>query len=343
MTSRTVLVLPGDGPGATFVRKATELMSLLAPDLEILEAQFGRTTWEYTNEVLPPETEDAIAEVSTIFCGTCDVASIGKKDPVRTIINYNNLSVRAVEYVGLPRVCPGGIDACVVSPVHAVTRQFKEMDTLDGVDSTYFTVADDAELFYRHCIELAKRRGRDRIRHVASPEIFPHAARMSRSVFHDVMAEFDLEFESIDTTTGLETLASRPMDAGMLIGGPVAALSLRGAACGISGGIGLMADTFIGDDLALYMPCIDCPEPRRNNPTSTFLAASNILLDLGYREECKAIRDAVWRAYKTREGIKRANNLFDRFPDDFITSVIAFINHEDEIVEYLDEDIDFES
>ena len=336
MSQKTILTLPGDGPGASFVRRAAELMGLLVPDLEILEAQYGRTSWEYTNEVLPPETEDAIADVDCVLCGPCDVSSIGKRDPVRTIITYNNLTVRAVEYIGLPRLCPGGLDACVVSPVHSVTRQFKEMDSLDGVDSTYFTVADDAGDFFRHCVDLARRRGRTRIRHVATSEIFPHASKMSRSVFKEVMRDYDVEYDDVNLTTAMEILTTKPVDAGMFVGGPVACLPIRGAACGISGGEGLMADTFIGNDLALYMPCIENPEAHRNNPTATILAASNLLLDLGYRDECRILRDAVRRAYMDRTSIKKSNNAFDRQPDELFSSVIGHVNMEDEPEDYFE-------
>ena len=148
MAAKKILLLPGDEPGSQMMDIAMSVMDLLFPGLEFLRADIGRTAWEHTNEVLPPDTEDAIAESDVILCGPVDVSKLGLKDPVETIILYNNLYIQATEFIRLNYISSRELDACIMTPVQMVTRQINELESLDGVESTYSTLAEDTERFF---------------------------------------------------------------------------------------------------------------------------------------------------------------------------------------------------
>jgi len=300
MSQKPILMIPGDGIGATFVEKAAELMTLLVPDLQFVRADFGRTSWEYTNEVLPPETEDSIADADHVLCGTAEMEGLQKNDPVDTIVRYNNLFLRAVEYVPLGRLCPKGIDACIVSPVQRVTRQCNEMDSLDGIESTIETVSDDETRFYTACAALVRTRGRSSVTLAVNREVFPHASKMSTHIFGECIKGTGLNRTIMSLTEAAAALAQNPTEMGMVVGDPIVGSALRGEAAGISGGTGLMPETLVGEGLSIYTPPLHAVTDRRDNPTSTYLAASNLLLDIGYIEACMNLRAAIQEAYRAK-------------------------------------------
>jgi len=301
MSQKPILMIPGDGEnGPAFIEKAAELMGLLVPDIQFTRADFGRTSWEYTNEVLPPETEDAIAEADHVLCGQADVKDLQKNDPVDTIIRYNNLFLRAVEYIPLGRLCPKGIDACIVSSVQRVTRQCNELDSLDGIESTIDTVSEDESRFYTACADLARTRGRTSMTLAVNRDVFPHASKMSDNIYEESLKGTGYTKRVLTLTEAASNLAQNPTEAGMIVGDPIVASALRGEAAGLSGGMGIMPETLIGEGLRMYIPPMHMPAERADNPTSVYLAASNLLLDLGYIDACMNLRAAIQEAYRNR-------------------------------------------
>lgn len=300
MAGKKVLLLPGDDPGTEMMDIAMSVMDLLVPDLEFLHADIGRTAWEYTNEVLPPDTEDAIAEADVILCGPVDVRDLGKKDPVDTIILYNNLYMQATEFIRLKYISSRELDTCIVTPVESVTRQISELESLDGVDATYSTVAEDTQRFFRKCIDLARIRGKSEMTHVSPSDIMPHSARFSESVFRECMSDCSIIPHTMNYSEAAEALANKPISLGMMVGGGIVGNGLRGIAYGLSNCRGLTGDAYIGDNLSLYTIGRDIPANRRNNPTATLHSVACLLSDLGYVLEGKTLVAGIKDLYAER-------------------------------------------
>ena len=301
MAAKKVLLLPGDEPGPEMMDIAMSVMDLLVPGLEFLHADIGRSAWEYTNEVLPADTEDAIAESDVILCGPVDVSDLGKKDPVDTIILYNNLYMQATEFIRLNYISSRELDTCIVTPVQKVTRQINELESLDGVESTYSTIAEDTERFFHRCISLAKTRGKSDLTHVSPSDIMPHSARFSESVFDECISGSGIVPHTVTYSEAAEALANKPIDAGMMAGGGIVGAGLRGIAYGLSNCRGLIGDAYIGDKLSLYTVGSNIPENRRNNPTATLHAAACLLTDMGYIIEGKTLIAGIKEMYHERK------------------------------------------
>ena len=300
MGSKNVLFLPGDEPGPEIMNIVESVLGLLVPELTFTHADYGRAAWEYTNEVLPPDTEDAIAEADVVICGPADVTGIGKKDPLETIILYNNLYLQATEFTKLSWISSREISACIVSPVPEVTRQINELESLDGVDSTYSTVAEDTERFFRMSIRLARMRERYQITHVVPSEIMPHSSRFTEYLFKETLKNYNVNAAVMDCTEATELLASKPAEAGMMVGGNLVADALRGEAYGISNGRGLTGDLFIGNNLSVYSIGRNIPDHRRNNPTAALLSAAYMLMDTGNVVEGKTLVAGIKELYHDR-------------------------------------------
>ena len=297
MGSKNVLFLPGDEPGPEIMNIVESVLGLMVPELTFSHADYGRAAWEYTNEVLPPDTEDAIAEADVVFCSPSDVSNIGKKDPLDTIILYNNLYLRATEFTKLSYICSREVNACVVAPVAEVIRQINELESLDGVDSTYSTVAEDTERFFRMGFRLARMREKNRITHVVPSEIMPHSSRFSEYLFKETAKSYGLPSSVMTCSEAAELLASKPAEAGLMIGGNIVSTALRGEAFGISNSRGLTGDLYMGNNLSVYSIGRDIPEHRRNNPTAALLSAANMLMDTGYVFEGKTLVAGIKELY----------------------------------------------
>lgn len=169
--SLRVLILPGDGPSRDNTEYARDTISLLVPDAEFETAEYGRSAWDLTNDILPADTEDAISDSDTVLAGRTDVASLGRKDPLFQIIRRNSLNVRVVSFCGLWSTKP--IDMCLISPHLNDLGRFSELDSLDGVEAHRYTSGEDMKHLFSIAASTAVTRGYKSLTHVTEQEIQP--------------------------------------------------------------------------------------------------------------------------------------------------------------------------
>lgn len=290
-----ILLIPGDGPEREFVLRAGDLISRLVPSLTVETAEFGRASWELTNEVLPLETEDSVMSAETIFCGRADVGGLGKKDPLETIVMYNDLFARMTQVVSLFK-SQKYTNMSVTSPILSATRQIREVDSLYGADSILTSSTDDTVRLMKRCTETARARGITNVVCATCGEYFPKSARIWDDAFRETVPD-DVSCEILPSGTVAERIVSKPGGSTLIIGEVPAIAPIRGVACGLIGAAGLMPDTLMGDGLSVYCPALDASEQRRNNPTSVYLSAANLLIDNGFTIKGSRLVEAVREMY----------------------------------------------
>ena len=71
-------------------------------------------------------------------------------------------------------------------------------------------------------------------------------------MFAEVAGDGDIPAETVSMSEACMALASKPSEAGALVGSDSSAIALYGEACGLLGATGLMGSTFAGKDAQLY-------------------------------------------------------------------------------------------
>ena len=294
---KNILIIPGDGPEREFITRAGNLLTRFIPPQYIRHAEFGRASWELTNEVYPAETEDAVMETDIILCGRADVKDLGKKNPVDTIIAYSNLYARITQFSPLIKSHKIA-NLSVATPILSSTHQVHEVDTYYGTESTFTTSSDDMSRITEKCIELCRGRDATTAICVSSREFFPKGAKVSESAFKSVIPS-DFTAHCMTSTEAAEYLFQKQIGNGghIIIGDVPATAAVRGIAYGLTGGAGLMPETLVGDNLSVHCPSLDTTPDRMRNPTSVYLALANILIDIGRKTEGKRIRDSLREVY----------------------------------------------
>lgn len=211
-----ILVLPGDGPSRESIQYALDTIDLLVPGFDYDTAEYGHTAWEDCNDILPPDTEDAIAEADTVLCGNVNTGSLRKKDPLDTILAHNGLQVRAMSFTGLWSTKP--IDACIISPHLTSVGRFRELDGLEGVDAHNYTSRDDLEHLFKMAEGIVVRRGYPKLTLVVESEMLPITSEKMRDLFRPSDG-LGSATDVVSLPKAAMALASRPAEAGAFVTG----------------------------------------------------------------------------------------------------------------------------
>lgn len=166
-----ILALPGDGPSRDSIQYALDTIGLLVPNVESETAEYGHYSWDERNDILPPDTEDAIANADTVLCGNVRIGALNKKDPLDSILVRNGLQVRVISFSGLWSTKP--IEACTISPQLTSVGKFRELEGLDGVEAHHYTSRDDIQHLLRMAVDVVKKRGYSKLTLVTDTEMFP--------------------------------------------------------------------------------------------------------------------------------------------------------------------------
>jgi 3-isopropylmalate dehydrogenase len=241
-----VACLPGDGIGPEVMTAAKEVLSVLAPDLELDEHPFGGGAILAGGTPLPDETLAACRAADAVLLGAVGLPQFDGAD-VRPEQGLIGLRKALDVYANLRPARDGPIDLLVVRELVGGLYYGAKGTREDG------TVFDTCEYhpsqvgrIARRAFEIARVRRR-RVSSVDKANVL-ETSRMWRRVVTEVGADYaDVELEHVLVDTAAMQLIQAPERFDVLLTENTFGDILSDEASAITGGLGLAASASLGD------------------------------------------------------------------------------------------------
>ena len=297
MTGKTISILQGDDPEV--ISAAESVISAVAPDINLVHGEIGRTAYEHSGSVFPSETADLIVNSDSVLCGRTDLAGLRERDPIFMIKKQMNLFTEVNEYYPLrKKMGCEGIDLVTISPVMDMIMDIRELESLDGVTTDGFISSESIGSVFEEAVRICEARRRKNVTFITDSYVFPTAARMSTERFRKCFAATEFSTEELSTEDVTCRLTLDPSSIEAVITGTVATPSMCGQAAGMIGGTGLMPHAYVGKTLGIYTPSNCFNSARKENPTSAVLSAALMLLNMGRERSYDLIKKSVREMYR---------------------------------------------
>ena len=298
-----ICVIPGDGVGREVIPHAAEAVSILSPDLEMLECSAGLEVWKETGEFLPEETVVAAEEADAILFGaiTSPPADVNYTSPLLWMRGHFDLyaNVRPV------RSFTGSFDVTIIR--ENSEGLYSGIERIDG--GRYITervlTEKGMERIIRFAIDYSKERGL-RLTAAHKANVLRKSDAAFRDIFFKMTERTGIEANDIFIDAAAHDLVMRPEDFDVIVTLNMYGDILSDLAAALIGGLGLAPSANIGEEKALFEPvhgsAPDIAGKGIANPTAAFLSAAMMLEYLGRKEEGDRLRGAVASVIKNGYG-----------------------------------------
>jgi 3-isopropylmalate dehydrogenase len=296
-----IACLPGDGIGAEVTAAARDVLSVLAPELELEEHLFGGAAILSSGTPLPDETLTACLESDAVLLGAVglprfDAAAVR---PEQGLIGLR----RALDvYANLRPARKGAIDLVVVRELVG-GLYYGPKGTRD--DGTVFDTLEyhpsQVERIARRAFALAGSRRR-LVTSVDKANVL-ETSRMWRRVVDEVAVDYpDVKLEHMLVDTAAMQLVTAPERFDVILTENTFGDILSDEAGAVTGGLGLAASASLGDDgPGIFEPvhgsAPDIAGRGTANPAAMLRSAALMLEQgLGRSEEARQLSAAIDRA-----------------------------------------------
>lgn len=289
-----ICVIPGDGVGREVIPHAAEAVSILSPELKLVECSAGLEVWRETGEFLPEETVVAAEEADAILFGaiTSPPADVDYTSPLLWMRRHFDLyaNVRPAR--------------SFTSPFDVIIIRENSEGLYSGIerieDGRYTTervlTEKGMKRIIRFAIDYSKER-RLRLTAAHKANVLRKSDAAFRDMFLKITEEAGIEANDIFIDTAAHDLVRRPEDFDVIVTLNMYGDILSDLAAALSGGLGLAPSANIGEEKALFEPvhgsAPDIAGKGIANPTAAFLSAAMMLEYLGKGREAGLLRKAV--------------------------------------------------
>jgi 3-isopropylmalate dehydrogenase len=296
-----IACLPGDGIGAEVSAVAREVLSVLAPELEVEEHLFGGAAILATGTPLPDDTLAACLEADAVLLGAVGLPQFDAADvrPEQGLIGIR----KALDvYANLRPARMGAIDLVVVRELVGGLYYGPKGTRDDG------TVFDTLEYHPRQVERIAHRafvlaRGRRGLVTSVDKANVLETSRMWRRVVTEVAADYpDVTLEHLLVDNAAMQLVTAPERFDVILTENTFGDILSDEASAITGGLGLAASASLADDgPGIFEPvhgsAPDIAGRGIANPAAMLRSAALMLAHgLGRSDEAARLSEAVDRA-----------------------------------------------
>ena len=242
-----IVCLPGDGIGVEVTAAARDVLSVLAPELEVEERLFGGAAILARGTPLPDETLAACVEADAVLLGAVGLPQFDAAD-VRPEQGLIGLRKALDVYANLRPARRGAVDLMVVRELVG-GLYYGPKGTRD--DGTVFDTLEyhpsQVERIARRAFDLARTR-RGRVTSVDKANVL-ETSRMWRRVVNEVAARYgDIELEHMLVDTAAMQLVTAPERFDVILTENTFGDILSDEAGAVTGGLGLAASASLGDD-----------------------------------------------------------------------------------------------
>ncbi len=272
-----VCIIPGDGIGSEVIAAALRVMQVLAPEIQIREAQAGWETFQQTGAALPDETLELARESDAILFGAVASPShpvTGYRSPIvalrRELDLYANIRpVRGQVMIDKGQSEFDPVDMVVVRENTEGLYSGRERLEDDGSTAIAERVITrhGSERIVRQAFELARERVQNREQeHGLKPRLpkvtIVHKAnvlRVSDGLFREVALAVAREYpeiavEEVLVDAAAMYLAQTPRRFDVIVTTNLYGDILSDVACIHGGGLGMVSSANLGNGHALFEP-----------------------------------------------------------------------------------------
>jgi len=302
MSSKKVLVLPGDGDGPVLVAAAEDVLEAATSGVDLIHGEIGAAAYGHTSQALPAETADLAAAADAVLSGPVgNPLSMGNlRNPLATLRKQLNLLAEVREFYPLCSYLGNrDVDLVFVSFCSDTALSVTEVDSLDGISTDHFTGVDASGELFDLALAIGEMRRRKRVTCLSGTGLFPASEKLFVDLFHRHFAATEFLMDDANSAQAACRLAADPSSLELVVSGLICAPAFAGQAAGMIGGDGLMPVGYVGRRGGLFMPTMPTVADRSiPNPTSAILAGALMLLNLGMDSAYEDIKKAVREMYR---------------------------------------------
>lgn len=278
-------VIKGDGIGHEVVPAAARVLRQLLPELDIVTAEAGWSTFEASGEALPAETVRLAKDAKAVLFGACTSPSYpvpGYSSPIvklrRLLSTYANL--RPTRYLPVP-TARVGVDLVVVRE-NTEDLYIGDEQTADAGDTGTATkriTRSATELIAHKAFQLAQSENRRRVTIVHKGNVLPQTDGLFRRVAYEVAQAYDnIETDELLVDTAAYWLVKEPTRFDIILTPNLYGDILSDMAAAWGGGLGLAPALNLSEEVAIAEPvhgsAPDIAGKRVANPTAAILSAA---------------------------------------------------------------------
>ncbi|MCQ2069641.1 MAG: isocitrate/isopropylmalate family dehydrogenase [archaeon] len=301
MSNKTVLLLPGDGPGNAAIKHVSKTINAVAPDVEVVFGDIGFSAYSVRGEALPERTSDLIASCDGVLCGHIEAEKLDQRNPLDDISIQFGLRTRIREYFTLPNTGVGkNMDMLLIGSNPDHLDGSVENEELSGITATSNLNEENIKDVVTDAVFQSGMFGRDRISFISGYDDLPVMDEYVRKTVSPMFEGCDIGHEMLGKEEAMYRLVTDPGSVRCAVCGHDSFSYIEGFAKGMCGGSGLMAEAIVGSKHSIVMPSYSDDENRLNNPTAAMLSAGLLLMEIGERRGYEIIREIVSVMYREK-------------------------------------------
>lgn len=309
-------VIEGDGIGHEVIPAAVRVLKLVAPEVQVYQADAGWDCFERTGSPLPDDTLQLALNCRAVLFGAAASPSYpvdGYYVPVvrlrRELATF--AALRPARYLPVP-TARRGVDLIVVREMTEdlyVGHEHTEDEGRTGVSEKVIT-RDATENVARQTYQLAEREGRQKVTIVHKASVMVQSDGLFRKVALEVSERYpDINTEELLVDTAAYWMVKDPLRFDLILTPNLYGDILSDMAAAWGGGLGLAPSLSLGDGVALAEPVHGCAPDIAGkniaNPTAAIMSMALLLRyhwnldDAAYRVENavrKTLEDGLFTA-----------------------------------------------
>lgn len=281
-------VIEGDGIGHEVIPAAVRVLRIVAPEVQVYQAEAGWDCFERTGSPLPDDTLQLALHCRAVLFGAAASPSYpvdGYYVPVvrlrRELATF--AALRPARYLPVP-TARRGVDLIVVREMTEdlyIGHEHTEDDGRTGISEKVITRVA-TENVARQTYQLAEREGRQKVTIVHKASVMPQSDGLFRKVALETAERYpDISTEELLVDTAAYWMVKDPLRFDLILTPNLYGDILSDMAAAWGGGIGLAPSLSLGDGVALAEPVHGCAPDIAGkniaNPTAAMMSMALLL------------------------------------------------------------------
>ena len=305
---QTITLFEGDGIGPEITEATLQVLKALDVPLQFEKYDIGLTSFNKTGELIPEEALASIKKNKTAL-----------KAPVTTPVGHGFRSVN----VGLRLAFDLYANIRPIESIPGVKTRYDDIDLVifrENTEDLYIgletVIKEDEEV---HAIKKITRAASERIIHQAfryavehhkdhvtcvhKANILKQADGLFLKIFNEIKEQYpSIKADALIVDNACMQLVMYPEKYQVLVMPNLYGDILSDLCSGLVGGLGLAPSVNTNNDIAIFEAihgsAPDIAGQNKANPTALMLSAVMMLEHLGYNDEAKRMRNAIYAVYE---------------------------------------------
>ena len=305
MKLEKLLVLSGDGIGPSVTKSAEDIIRATTDSLEIVHGEIGRSAYESTGSYLPHDTMDLLDDCKVILSGPINIPE-NVKNPLDILKVQLDLYSRGRFYKTLSNDL-GVKDMAVTlwSSYNNISNEITEVKDFDGVTISKYIKSNAYSRMMTVALSDVEIRGLKKIACLSREDFFPISSGMFIDAFDSLFTDSEMITEHYNVKDWMSVVFKDPLHNDCIVCVDLYNQIVAGVLSGMTGNENLYPTVYKGSDYSIYEPYfyheIEGFEEGYANPTSSIIACSIIMENLGLKKEGDNVMKALCEAYQSKE------------------------------------------